>query len=196
MTMTSMFDHKTERLARRPVLHVLAGLAACALLAGCLGMPERAQAVTNFSLESYLGTWYEIARLDHSFERGLSHVQAQYSLREDGGVEVVNSGYNSRSGKWEQAEGKAYFIGEPDIGRLKVSFFGPFYGSYNIIALDQPGYSYSMIIGPDTDYFWILSRTPELEPDVLKKLLAQAESLGVPVGKLIYPEHDNRPGQT
>jgi len=181
---------------QRGVLRTLAGLVACGLLAACLGMPERAEPVKDFSLPSYLGTWYEIARLDHSFERGLSNVKAQYGMREDGGVSVVNSGYDSKKKEWKRSEGKAYFIGDEDVGRLKVSFFGPFYGSYNIIALDQPGYLYSMIVGPDTGYFWILSRTPEMDPEVLQILLAQAKSLGVAVDKLIYPDHDRQPGET
>lgn len=161
---------------------------ACLLLTACLGTPDRAVVVQNFELQPYLGNWYEIARLDHRFERGLSHVTAEYALRDDGSVRVVNRGYNDEKGKWESAEGKASFIDRTDVGRLKVSFFGPFYGAYNIIALDQANYQYSMVAGPDTGYLWILAREPQLDPVILEKLLSQAADLGFPVSGLIYPE--------
>ena len=163
------------------------------LVSGCLGIPDNASAVQDFELGRCLGTWYEIARLDHRFERGLSHVQAQYSLRDDGGVRVINKGFNTKKGEWSAAEGKAYFVGEPDIGRLKVSFFGPFYGAYNIVELDQDNYRYALIIGPDTDYMWILARDPQLEPVVLDRIIAKAETLGFPVNELIFPEQNGTP---
>jgi apolipoprotein D and lipocalin family protein len=106
------------------------------LLQSCTGTPEGVEVVTDFELDRYLGTWYEIARLDHSFERGLSNVTANYSMRDDGGVKVVNRGFNTEKSEWDEATGKAYFVGESDIGQLKVSFFGPFYGGYNIVELD------------------------------------------------------------
>jgi apolipoprotein D and lipocalin family protein len=167
--------------------------ALCAtLLTGCLGVPDRAVVVQDFSLERYLGTWYEIARLDHSFERGLSHVQAEYSMREDGGVRVINKGYNDKKAAWDTAEGKAYFVDKPSIGKLKVSFFGPFYGAYNIIELD-PNYQYALVVGPDTGYLWILSRSPELSKEVLQRLLAKASALEFATDQLIYPEHGELP---
>jgi apolipoprotein D and lipocalin family protein len=97
-------------------------------LSACTGAPEGVEVVSGFDLNRYLGTWYEIARLDHSFERGLSSITATYSLRDDGGVRVINRGYNAEEGEWDEAEGKAYFVGDEDVGQLKVSFFGPFYG--------------------------------------------------------------------
>jgi apolipoprotein D and lipocalin family protein len=163
------------------------------LLTGCLGVPGRAVVVQDFSLERYLGTWYEIARLDHPFERGLSHVQAEYSMREDGGVRVINKGYKDQESAWDSAEGKAYFVEASNVGKLKVSFFGPFYGAYNIIELD-PNYQYALVVGPDTDYLWILSRTPELGQDVLQRLLAKASALGFATDQLIYPEQGGMPG--
>jgi apolipoprotein D and lipocalin family protein len=153
-------------------------------------MPDGAKAVTDFSLERYLGTWYEIARLDHRFERGLTQVTATYSMRKDGGVLVENRGYKKKKSKWSDAEGKAYFVETPDIGRLKVSFFGPFYGPYNIINLDQENYSYALIIGNNTKYMWILAREAELDPVVLEKLLDQARNLGFATDELIYPQRD------
>ncbi len=159
-------------------------------LAGCTGLPDGVEAVDDFELDRYLGTWYEIARLDHRFERGLSNVQARYALREDGGVRVLNRGYDAAAGEWRDAEGKAYFIGERDTGRLKVSFFGPFYGAYNIIDLADD-YSHAMISGPNRKYLWILAREPKLAPQVLERLLQRAKQLGFDTGSLIYPEHES-----
>ena len=166
----------------------IAGLAFCALTA-CLGVPEGATPVKGFELERYLGTWYEIARLDHSFERGLDNVTAQYSLREDGGVRVINKGFERSKGKWSEAEGKAFFIAEPSVGQLKVSFFGPFYGAYNVINLDKEAYQWSLVAGPDTNYLWILSRTPVMDKAIVDQLLAQAKSLGFNTDELIFVDH-------
>lgn len=155
-------------------------------LGGCLGLPDGARPVADFELERYLGTWYEIARMDHSFERGLSNVTAEYSLREDGGVRVLNRGFKSENGKWKEAEGKAYFVDDPSLGQLKVSFFGPFYASYNVIALDKQAYQWALVVGPDTDYMWILSRTPKLDAAVVEELTKLAGSLGFNTGELIF----------
>lgn len=165
-------------------------VALCTTTSGCLGIPENATAVKDFELERYLGTWYEIARLDHRFERGLSRVQARYSLREDNGIRVINRGFDAKTGQWSEAEGKAYFLGDSDIGRLKVSFFGPFYGAYNIVYLDHDNYRYAMVTGPSTRYLWILARDPQLEPAIVDRLVAKAETLGFPVDELIFPDHD------
>ncbi len=151
-------------------------------------MPEGASAVTGFSLERYLGTWYEIARLDHRFERGLTQVTATYSMRDDGGVRVLNRGYKEKKSKWSDSEGKAYFVGESNIGQLKVSFFGPFYGAYNIITLEPENYSYALVIGNGTKYMWILAREPVLESAVLDSLLSKARKLGFDTDELIYPQ--------
>jgi apolipoprotein D and lipocalin family protein len=162
-------------------------------MTACTGAPEGVEPVSDFELDRYLGTWYEIARLDHRFERGLSNVTANYSLRDDGGVKVINRGYNAEDQEWDEAEGKAYFVGDEDIGQLKVSFFGPFYGGYNVIELDKAGYQYSMVAGPDRSYLWILSRSPDLDDAVLERLLAKAGDLGFPLGELIMVEHDSPP---
>ena len=158
------------------------------------GMPEGAEAVRNFSLERYLGTWYEIARLDHRFERNLSRVTATYSMNEDGTVKVINRGYNTKKARWSEAEGKARFVDSADVGRLKVTFFWPFYGAYNVIALEAESYGYAMVIGNNTKYLWILAREPELEPAVLKGLLDQARSLGFATDELIYPQREGGTG--
>ena len=161
-------------------------LIALLLLTACVGDADKYPTVTGFELNRYLGTWYEIARFDHSFERGLDQVSAEYSLRDDGGVKVLNKGFNTKKQKWHEAIGKAYFVETPDIAKLKVSFFGPFYGSYNVIALDKKDYQYVMITG-GKDYLWILSRTPQLSPEIQAELLSKARSLGFDVDKLIYP---------
>ncbi|WP_020157194.1 MULTISPECIES: lipocalin family protein [Methylobacter] len=157
------------------------------LISGCTGLPHGVKPVTGFEVNRYLGKWHEIARLDHSFERGLTDVTAEYSLRDDGGLRVLNSGYNADTGQRQSAEGKAYFIESTDVGRLKVSFFGPFYGGYNIIALDKANYGYAMIAGNSFDYLWILAREPTLAPDILQSLLDQAQSMGFATENLIYP---------
>ena len=159
-------------------------------LGGCLGMPQSVKPVNEFQLDSYLGTWYEVARLDHSFERGLSNISAQYSLRDDGGVKVINRGYSIEKGEWKEAEGKAYFVEESDQGYLKVSFFGPFYGSYVVFELDKQGYQYAFVSGPDTDYLWLLSRTPQVAPEVLVKFKQMSKERGFNTDELIYVTHD------
>ncbi len=156
------------------------------LLSACGGVPEGARPVSGFELQRYLGKWYEIARLDHSFERGLVKVSAEYSLREDGGIRVINRGYDPQSETWDEAEGKAYFVEGPDIGRLKVSFFGPFYGAYNILTLDKQEYQYALVAGPNTSYLWILAREPQLDRQILQTLVGQARALGFAVDDLIY----------
>lgn len=160
------------------------------LFTGCVGLPEKVKPVDNFNVHNYLGKWYEVARLDHSFERGLTRVTAEYDLREDGGLRVTNRGYSARENRWKEAIGKAYFVNEANNGYLKVSFFGPFYGSYVIFDLDQENYLYSLVCGPNTTYLWILSRTPEIEATVKNRLLAKAASLGFDTNKLIYVAHD------
>ena len=156
------------------------------LLSACTSAPEGVEPVTDFELQRYLGTWHEIARLDHSFERGLSQVTAEYSMRDDGGVHVINRGFNEKTGQWDEAIGKAYFTGENDIGHLKVSFFGPFYGGYIIVELDKTNYQYSLVAGPSRDYLWILSRTPQMKQEEVDRLVGIAANLGFPTDELIF----------
>jgi len=168
-------------------------LLATVMLCACTGMPENVKVVENFNLDRYLGRWYEIARLDHSFERGLSQVTATYTRREDGGIDVINRGYDMQKGVWNEAVGKAYPLGEPGEGRLKVSFFGPFYGGYNILALDRENYSYALVAGPDRDFLWILARQPQLPETTLKRLVGEARRLGFDTDSLIYVDHSPLP---
>lgn len=160
----------------------------------CTGIPEGVQAVPSIHPKRYLGTWYEIVRLDHSFERGLEKVTATYTQNDDGSIKVLNRGYDPEKNAWERAEGKALFIdpANPDqtrTGRLKVSFFGPFYSSYNIIDLDTDQYQYAMIAGPNHDYFWVLSRNPKSDKAVLDRLLSKAKRFGFATEQLIYVKH-------
>lgn len=164
---------------------MLAGLALLVLV-GCTGLPDGVEPVQGFEPDRYLGKWYEIARLDHSFERGLNQVTAEYSRREDGGIRVINRGYDSAADEWEEAEGKAYFVRADDEGYLKVSFFGPFYGAYVVFGLDQENYQYSFVSGPDRSYLWLLARTPTVEQAVIDRFLAEAGALGFPTDELIF----------
>ena len=162
------------------------------LLAGCSGVPRGLQPVTGFDVEKYLGHWNEIARLDHSFERGLSDVTADYRKLPDGRIEVINRGFDAKNNKWKEAKGVARFQGEPDVGSLEVSFFGPFYGAYNVLVLD-PQYRYAMVAGPSRNYLWILARDRQLDPDTLAALVKRAKGWGFATDKLIYVKHLNIP---
>jgi apolipoprotein D and lipocalin family protein len=158
-------------------------------LGGCLGMPKSVQPVSGFKLERYLGRWYEIARLDHSFERGLSHVSAEYSPRADGGVLVLNRGFSQAQNMWKEAVGKAYFVNSASEGFLKVSFFGPFYGSYVVFELD-PDYQYAFVSGPSTKYLWLLSRTPSVDQSVIDTFITMSKERGFDTERLIFvPQH-------
>jgi apolipoprotein D and lipocalin family protein len=156
------------------------------LLVGCLGRPEGVSPVEQLDTSRYLGTWHEVARLDHSFERGLSNVTADYSMREDGGLRVINRGYSAEEGDWQQAEGRAYRIEENQPGHLKVSFFGPFFGSYVVFELDSVDYQYAFVAGNTTNYLWLLARTPTISDELKTQFLQRAESLGFAVEDLIF----------
>ena len=161
-------------------------------------MPQAARdsVVQSVDANQYLGTWYEIARLDHSFERGLEQVTANYSLDKDDSIKVVNRGYNPESKEWKEAVGKALFVDAANAdgtrtGRLKVSFFGPFYGAYNIIELDKPNYNYAMVSG-GPDYLWILSRTPQLTYPIMQELIDRANHLGYATENQIFVKQANQ----
>ncbi|BHH82615.1 lipocalin family protein [Desulforhopalus sp. 52FAK] len=168
---------------------LLIGLASF-LLSGCMGMPKGVTPIEDFVLNDYLGKWYEIARLDHSFERGLSNVSATYSLREDGGVSVINRGYSTANENWKTAEGKAYFVGSDNTGHLKVSFFGPFYSSYVIFELDEKEQSYAFVSGYNNSYLWLLSRTPTVLDEVKSAFIHKAQNLGFDTDSLIFVDQE------
>jgi apolipoprotein D and lipocalin family protein len=160
------------------------------LLIGCYRTPQNVEPVESFDLNRYLGKWYEIARLDHSFERGLEQITAEYSLREDGGVRVLNRGFSAEDNEWREAEGKAYFVGAADRAHLKVSFFGPFYGSYIVFGLDRENYQYAFVSGPSLSYLWLLSRKPRVSEEVMAEFLQQAGALGFATDELIFVDHE------
>lgn len=188
-----MRDDERERHGGRQTASLLgAAWGAVLLLTGCIGTPDGVEAVSGVDLGRYLGRWYEIARLDHSFERGLTDVTATYSWRSEGSgvIDVVNRGWDVEKGEWSEARGRAKPVGDPTDGRLKVSFFGPFYGGYNIIALDRDDYAYALVCGPNRSYLWILARSPELDEAVVERLIDRAAELGFPTDELIMVSHD------
>lgn len=154
-----------------------------------IGLPEGAVPVSNFDADRYLGEWYEIARFDYRFEKGLKNVTAHYAKNPDGSIKVTNRGQHIQSGEWSQSTGKAKFLGDEHTARLKVSFFGPFYAAYTVIALDED-YQYALVVGNDLEYLWLLSRAPEMPDDIRIQYLKQAASLGYDVGQLIWTEQD------
>ncbi len=164
----------------------IAILASIFTLAACAGKPVPVEPVSDFDVQDYLGTWYEIARLDHSFERGLSNVTANYSFRDDGKIRVINRGFDAEKGSYDEAEGKAKFAEDETTGALKVSFFGPFYGNYIIFELDRPDYQYAFVSGGTEDYLWLLARDPEVSDDVRQAFLTEAAALGYDTDALIW----------
>lgn len=154
-----------------------------AAVSACVGtVPRGVEPMIGFDAKRYMGTWYELARIDHRFERGVSRTFAYYSLEEDGAVTVINRGYSEEKNAWKESQGKARVLGEPDVAALKVSFFGPFYGGYNIVSLDD-GYQTALVIGSSLDYFWLLSRTKSLPDRKFRQLLRIAQELGVDMGR-------------
>jgi lipocalin len=140
--------------------------------------------VTSFDLSRYLGTWYEVARYDHSFEKGMDNAMAEYILQDDGTVFVLNTAW--KNGKYKVAEGKAKYP-DPDLepGALKVSFFLFFYSEYNVMMVDED-YQISLVGSKSKNYLWILSRTPVPDPDLLNMILEEAEARGYDTSKLIW----------
>ncbi len=177
---------KAKEMIMRKMFAALLAL----FLTGCVGVPENVEPVGDFDVNRYLGKWYEIARLDHRFERGLNNVTAEYSLRDDGGIRVVNRGFSLSQNQWKQAEGKAFFVGSEDEGHLKVSFFGPFYGSYVIFELDREDYGYAFVTSSRKSYLWLLARTPMVSDDLVRHFIQRAQELGYRTDELIFADHD------
>lgn len=163
------------------LLASLLGLSACST-----APPEGMTAVTPFDITRYEGKWYEIARLDHAFERGLSAVSATYRQLDDGSVEVTNRGYDGKRHEWREAVGRALFTGDPTRASLEVSFFGPFYGGYHVVALDQQQYRWAMVVGPNRGYLWILAREKQIPVGIREQLLSQATEMGIDTHNLIW----------
>ncbi|MCW3788233.1 lipocalin family protein [Plebeiibacterium sediminum] len=158
-------------------------------LCSCRTIPKNAVAVQSFDKTKYLGKWYEIARLDFKYERGLNNTTAEYSLNEDGSIGVLNKGYDYTKKEWREAIGKAKFVKEEHIGMLKVSFFGPFYSGYNVLAIDED-YQYVLVSGKNLDYLWILSRKTSIPDSIKHDYLKIAEDIGFNTSELIWVTHD------
>ena len=174
-------------IMKKPILII--GWIGLVLFYACSSLPEGTKVVENFDKKEYLGKWYEIARLDVSFEKNLNNTSAEYSLNEDGSIRVVNRGYNTKKKKWTKAVGKAKFVESENIGKLKVSFFGPFYGGYNVVALD-PDYKYALVAGSSLKYLWLLSREVSVPDEVKSDYLRIAEEIGYNTDDLLWIEHD------
>ena len=166
----------------------------CAMFS-CKSKSTSLKTVPYVDLQKYAGKWYEIARLDHSFERGMSDVNATYQLQDDGSVKVINRGYDTQKQAWKEAIGRALFTGDSNTASLKVSFFGPFYGGYHVVALDQKDYRWSLVAGPDRDYLWLLARDKQLPVEIREQLVSQARALGFATDKLIWVDHRQTDGQ-
>ena len=162
---------------------------ALSIIQSCADIPDGVKAVQNFQKDKYLGKWYENARFDFRFERNLDNTTAQYSINPDGSIKVLNQGYNYVKKEWDSAEGKAKFIGSETEARLKVSFFGPFYGGYNVVDIDE-NYKNALIYGNSTEYMWILSRTKTIDEATKKRFIEKAKKDGFDVSKLIWVKHN------
>lgn len=152
-------------------------------------IPKNAAAVTNFDKAKYLGKWYEIARLDYKWEKDLDNVSAEYSLNENGTIKVDNKGYNVKKDKWEESIWKAKLVKKDNVGMLKVSFFGPFYSGYNVIAVD-PDYKYVLVAGESLKYMWILSRETTMPESIKADFLIKAQEIGYNISNLVWVKHD------
>ena len=177
--------------AKNLIFKSLAGIIGLFSFSSCVSIPRGATAVTPFDPGKYLGKWYEIARMDFRFERNLNNTTADYSVNKDGSIKVDNRGYNYKTMQWKQAIGKAKFVGDSKVAMLKVSFFGPFYSGYNVIALDS-GYNYALVSGKDLSYLWILSRKTTIPEDIKQNYLKIAETLGYKTNNLVWIKHDNK----
>ena len=172
------------------ILTTLLAMITMTLFSACTTIPKGAVAVSSFEKEKYLGKWYEIARMDFRFERNMNNTTAMYTANKDGSIRVENAGYNYKKNVWKKAIGKAKFVGKEDVAMLKVSFFGPFYGGYNVIALDKD-YKYALIAGGDLGYLWILSREKSIPEEIKSDYLKKASDLGFNTSELIWVEHNN-----
>ena len=154
---------------------VLLGAGIAFLLYSCGStIPKNATAVNNFDKAKYLGKWYEIARLDFKYEKGLNNVTAEYSLNDNGTIKVDNKGYN---------------VKKDNVGMLKVSFFGPFYAGYNVVAID-PDYKYALVFGESLKYMWILSRETSIPENIKLDYLKKAQQIGYDTSELVWTKHD------
>lgn len=157
------------------------------VVSGCTGLPKGIEPIRQFDLQQYYGKWYEVARLNHRFERNLQQVTAEYSPGEDGFVVVKNRGYNTVKEEWKEAIGKAKLKSDPQTGHLLVSFFGPVYASYVIFELDN--YQQAYVVGSNRKNLWFLSRTPEVSDAAKNAFLTTVQDNGFEIDELIWVDH-------
>jgi apolipoprotein D and lipocalin family protein len=181
---------KVKNMKNRYITPVLVGAGIAIMLYSCsTTIPKNAKAVTDFDKAKYLGKWYEIARLDYKWEKDLNNVTAEYSLNDNGTIKVDNKGYDFKKEKWEESVGKAKLVKADNIGMLKVSFFGPFYSGYNVIAVDE-NYKYALVAGDSLKNMWILSRETTIPESVKADFLIKAQEIGYNVIELVWVKHD------
>lgn len=180
---------KNRKIKNKALSATLLSIGMAALFTSCASMPKNAQPIEDFEIQKYLGSWYEIARFDFRFEKDLNNVMAQYSLNDKQNVVVVNSGYNVKKEKWVSAKGVAKFRGSKNSATLKVSFFGPFYSGYNVIALDKE-YRYALVAGKNLKYLWILAREKSIPEAIKTHYLQIAQEVGYDTSGLIWVEHN------
>lgn len=182
------------RLHTMSILYGFTLLIACGGVVGCFGgnfaRTTKIPAVAPFDINRYTGTWYEIARLPHRFEKDLEQVTATYTLQANGQIEVLNKGFNTKNGTWDEIVARAWIPDPAQPSRLKVSFFWIFASDYKIIALDQEHYSYALVTSATTKYLWILSRTPVLDETIYNRLVQQAAEAGFGVDALYRVKHE------
>lgn len=174
---------KTKQLTLAIILMTMTALFSCSTI------PKGVVAVSPFNSEKYLGKWYEIARIDFKYEKDLNNTTAHYSLNANGTIKVVNRGYHTIKNDWNQAVGKAKFVRDENVAMLKVSFFGPFYAGYNVIALDSD-YKYALVGGSKPEYLWILSRETTIPQEIKDNYLKIAKETGYNTGDLLWIEHN------
>ena len=172
------------------ILFAAVAFAAITLFSSCsVKVPDYVEPVKNFDAKDYEGKWYEIARFDFKYEKDMNQVTAQYTLQEDGSIEVINRGYDYIKNEWKEKKGKAKFNGPEDQGALKVSFFGPFYAGYNVVMM-EPDYQTALVFGEKRDYIWFLSRKPTLSEETKQKFIDKAKEAGYDLNRLVWTEHN------
>ena len=164
-------------------------IAVALMFTGCSSVTDVVEPVANFDLGKYLGSWYEIARIDFRFEKNMDQTTATYSMNSDGTVRVINRGYDYVKNEWKESIGKARFRGDNTRGALEVSFFGPFYAEYNILALDEE-YKYALVGGRTYDNLWILSREKTIPENIRQDYLEIAKDIGYDINRLVWVEQE------
>jgi len=190
MSYCNFTQTKDTIMKSKYIAPVLLGAGVALALYSCGStIPKNAVAVSNFDKAKYLGKWYEIARLDFKYEKGLNNVTAEYTANNDGSIKVDNKGYDAKKDKWKESIGKAKFVKTNNVGMLKVSFFGPFYAGYNVIAVED-NYKYALVAGESLKYMWILSREKTIPESVKANFLIKAREIGYEISDLVWVKHD------